>query len=109
LMVQASPVHNMRALETLKGMAAKRGGAGAGKAEGVKALRAMVDWWVGGGGPGRKLRYTNYYTRPCCGINISQILSRSIFTASTADGCSSCAMVFRRLAQEAVLFSVADS
>lgn len=55
-MVQASPVHNTRALETLKGMAAKRGGAGAGKAEGVKALRAVVDWWVGGGGPGRKLR-----------------------------------------------------
>jgi ribosome biogenesis protein MAK21 len=60
----------MRALETLKGMAAKRGGAGAGKAEGVKALRAMVDWWVGGGGPGRKLRYANHYTRACSGIDV---------------------------------------
>lgn len=55
-MVQASPLHNTRALESLRGIASKRGGAGAGKAEGVKAVRALVDWWVGGGAPGRKLK-----------------------------------------------------
>jgi ribosome biogenesis protein MAK21 len=34
-------------------MAMKKGG----KGEAVKAVRALVDWWVGGGAPERKLRY----------------------------------------------------
>ncbi|KAG9084675.1 hypothetical protein FRC06_003944 [Ceratobasidium sp. 370] len=34
-------------------MASKKGGRG----ESLKALRAIVDWWVGGGCPDRKLRY----------------------------------------------------
>lgn len=33
-------------------MASKKGGRG----ESLKALRAVVDWWVGGGCPDRKLR-----------------------------------------------------
>ncbi|KAG8781847.1 hypothetical protein FRC15_008017 [Serendipita sp. 397] len=53
LMVQASPVHNMRALEGLKALAMKKGG----KGEGLKGVRAIVDWWIGGGAPERKLRY----------------------------------------------------
>ncbi|PVF97457.1 CBF-domain-containing protein [Serendipita vermifera] len=53
LMAQASPVHNQRALENLRGIAMKKGG----KGEAVKAVRALVDWWVGGGAPERKLRY----------------------------------------------------
>lgn len=52
LMVQASPLHNMRALESLKGMAGKKG-----REESLKALRAIVDWWVGGGAPDKKLKY----------------------------------------------------
>ncbi|KAI8977858.1 CBF-domain-containing protein [Trametes punicea] len=56
LLVQASPVHNMAALETLRSMA-QRGRAKGGRDEGLKAIRCVVDWWVGGGGPGRKLRY----------------------------------------------------
>ncbi|KAF8493588.1 CBF/Mak21 family-domain-containing protein [Gautieria morchelliformis] len=52
LMVQGSPVHNVRALESLKSMASKKG-----REESLKALRAIVDWWIGGGTPDRKLRY----------------------------------------------------
>ncbi|KAG8750702.1 hypothetical protein FRC14_000295 [Serendipita sp. 396] len=54
LMVQASPVHNIRALEGLKALAMKKGG----KGEGLKGVRAIVDWWIGGGAPERKLRYS---------------------------------------------------
>ncbi|KAG9032597.1 hypothetical protein FRB95_001183 [Tulasnella sp. JGI-2019a] len=52
LIAQSSPVHNQRALETLKGMAGKKG-----REESLKALRAIVDLWVGGMAPERKLRY----------------------------------------------------
>ena len=54
LMAQASPIHNTRALESLRTMASKKG-----REESLKALRAIVDWWVGGGGPDRKLRSAN--------------------------------------------------
>ncbi|KAI0083481.1 CBF/Mak21 family-domain-containing protein [Irpex rosettiformis] len=56
LLVQASPVHNTKALDSLKGMAERGRGKG-GRDEGLKAMRCVVDWWVGGGAPGRKLRY----------------------------------------------------
>ncbi len=56
LLVQASPVHNTKALETLKSMAERGRGKG-GREEGLKAMRCVADWWVGGGAPGRKLRY----------------------------------------------------
>ncbi|KAF8308582.1 CBF-domain-containing protein [Clavulina sp. PMI_390] len=52
LMAQSSPIHNTRALEQLRTMAGKKG-----REESLKALRAIVDWWVGGGGPDRKLKY----------------------------------------------------
>lgn len=55
LLVQSSPVHNTRALDTLKGMAERGKGKG-GREESLKALRCVVDWWVGGGAPGRKLK-----------------------------------------------------
>ncbi|KAH9840749.1 CBF-domain-containing protein [Rhodofomes roseus] len=55
LMVQGSPVHNLKALEGLKNMMER--GKGKGRDEGLKAVRCVVDWWVGGGGPGRKLKY----------------------------------------------------
>ena len=51
LMVQASPLHNQKALESLKSMAGKKS-----RSESLKALRAIVDWWVGGGSPDRKLK-----------------------------------------------------
>jgi len=63
LMVQSSPVHNQRALESLRSMSMKKGGGngsgisvGGGKGDVLKSLRALVDWWVGGGVPNRKLR-----------------------------------------------------
>ncbi|KAF5331903.1 hypothetical protein D9611_008891 [Ephemerocybe angulata] len=56
LMVQASPVHNAKALETLRGMAERGKGKG-GREESLKALRCISDWWTGGGAPDRKLRY----------------------------------------------------
>lgn len=63
LLVQASPVHNTKALETLKGMAERGRGKG-GRDEGLKAMRCVVDWWVGGGAPGRKLKYDGPLLRP---------------------------------------------
>ncbi|KAG5646796.1 hypothetical protein DXG03_002173 [Asterophora parasitica] len=56
LLVQSSPVHNTKALETLKGMAERGKGKG-GRDESLKALRCIADWWVGGGAPDRKLKY----------------------------------------------------
>lgn len=69
LMVQGAPLHNVRALEALKSLAERgRGGGsisqegekGKGKVTGredrLKAARAIMDWWVGGGAPNRKLR-----------------------------------------------------
>ncbi|KAF8888403.1 CBF/Mak21 family-domain-containing protein [Gymnopilus junonius] len=56
LLVQSSPLHNTKALETLKGMAERGKGKG-GREESLKALRCIVDWWVGGGAPNRKLVY----------------------------------------------------
>lgn len=55
LLVQSSPLHNIRALENLKGMAERGKGQG-GREESLKALRCVVDWWVGGGAPDRKLK-----------------------------------------------------
>lgn len=55
LLVQSSPVQNTKALETLKGMAERGKGKG-GREESLKALRCVVDWWVGGGAPDRKLK-----------------------------------------------------
>ncbi|KAF8530196.1 CBF/Mak21 family-domain-containing protein [Hysterangium stoloniferum] len=52
LMVQGSPIHNIRALDSLKAMASKKG-----REESLKALRAIVDWLVGGGAPDRKLKF----------------------------------------------------
>ncbi|KAF5366355.1 hypothetical protein D9757_011459 [Collybiopsis confluens] len=56
LLVQSSPLHNIKALETLKGMSERGKGQG-GREETLKALRCIVDWWVGGGAPNRKLKY----------------------------------------------------
>ena len=69
LMAQGAPLHNVRALEALKDLTEKgRGGAGlsqdgekgkgktTGREDRLKAARAIMDWWVGGGAPSRKLR-----------------------------------------------------
>ena len=55
LLVQGSPVHNVKSLESLKNMAERGKGKG-GREESLKALRCIVDWWAGGGAPDRKLR-----------------------------------------------------
>ncbi|KAF8840266.1 CBF-domain-containing protein [Paxillus ammoniavirescens] len=56
LLVQSSPLHNTKALETLKNMAERGKGKG-GREESLKALRCIIDWWVGGGAPNCKLKY----------------------------------------------------
>ena len=69
LMVQGAPLHNVRALEALKGLAERGRGGGSisqdgekgkgkitGREDRLKAARAIMDWWVGGGAPNRKLR-----------------------------------------------------
>ena len=60
LLVQNSPLHNVKALETLKGMAEKGRGKG-GRGDCLKALRCVVDWWVGGGAPPSKLKSVHLY------------------------------------------------
>lgn len=60
LLVQSSPLHNTKALETLKGMAERGKGKG-GREECLKALRCIIDWWVGGGAPNRKLKCVSTY------------------------------------------------
>ena len=55
LLVQASPVHNTKSLDSLRTMAERGRGKG-GRDEGLKAMRCVVDWWIGGGAPGRKLK-----------------------------------------------------
>jgi ribosome biogenesis protein MAK21 len=55
LLVQSSPLHNTKALESLRNLAEKAKGKG-GRGESLKALRCVVDWWVGGGAPDRKLK-----------------------------------------------------
>lgn len=55
LLVQASPIHNIKSLESLRSMAERGRGKG-GRDEGLKAMRCVVDWWIGGGAPGRKLK-----------------------------------------------------
>ena len=55
LLVQGSPVHNVKSLESLKSMAERGKGKG-GREESLKALRCIVDWWIGGGAPDRKLK-----------------------------------------------------
>ncbi|KAH9952381.1 CBF/Mak21 family-domain-containing protein [Russula dissimulans] len=70
LMVQGAPLHNLRALDALKGLSERGRGSssasqevekGKGKAAGredrLKAARAIMDWWVGGGAPNRKLKH----------------------------------------------------
>jgi ribosome biogenesis protein MAK21 len=54
LLAQASPLHHTRALDALKAMAER--GRGGGRDQSLKALRCVVDWWVGGGAPARKLK-----------------------------------------------------
>ncbi|KIO01911.1 hypothetical protein M404DRAFT_1002652 [Pisolithus tinctorius Marx 270] len=56
LLVQSSPLHNTKALEALKNLAERGKGKG-GRGESLKALRCVVDWWVGSGAPDRKLKY----------------------------------------------------
>jgi ribosome biogenesis protein MAK21 len=56
LLLQGSPLHNMKALETLKSMGEKASVGSGGREVGLKALRCIVDWWVGGGAPERKLK-----------------------------------------------------
>ena len=73
LLAQGAPLHNIRALEALKSLAEKgRGGVNvsqdgeksrgkaAGREERLKAARALMDWWVGGGAPNRKLKCVSF-------------------------------------------------
>jgi ribosome biogenesis protein MAK21 len=101
LMAQGSPVHNARALESLKAMAAKKG-----REESLKALRAVVDWWVGGGTPDRKLKYVRGCFTVGCWIYtclFCKVLPRPAVNPPGCDGAASRVMAFRRLAEEIFL------
>jgi ribosome biogenesis protein MAK21 len=90
LMAQSSPLHNIRALEALKNLAEKgRGGVGAsqdteknkvkgaGREDRLKAARAIMDWWVGGGTPNRKLKcISSPPVSHTCPITMTQVLPR---------------------------------
>lgn len=68
LLVQSSPLHNTKSLDTLKSMAERGKGKG-GREESLKALRCIVDWWVGGGAPDRKLKYEDNVHESCISLN----------------------------------------
>jgi ribosome biogenesis protein MAK21 len=70
LLVQSSPLHNTKALETLKGMAERGKGKG-GREESLKALRCIIDWWVGGGAPNRKLKCVSSFNVLILWINFN--------------------------------------
>lgn len=59
LLVQGSPLHNIKALDTLRTMTERGKGKG-GREESLKALRCIVDWWIGGGVPNRKLKCVSF-------------------------------------------------
>ena len=94
LLVQASPLHNTAALDSLRSMA-QRGRAKGGRDEGLKAIRCVVDWWVGGGGPARKLRCVHAVLQAIVhswslstSKNPLQILSRSAASPPRCQGCA---------------------
>jgi ribosome biogenesis protein MAK21 len=96
LMAQSAPLHNIRALEALKNLAERgRGGVGVsqdterskGKAPGredrLKAARAIMDWWVGGGAPNRKLKcILSIPVIYLCPITMTQVLPRPTTASS---------------------------
>ncbi|CDZ98031.1 CAATT-binding transcription factor/60S ribosomal subunit biogenesis protein [Phaffia rhodozyma] len=62
LLVQGDPLRNVTALEGLRAMLGYKKEDGTigrmgGREERVSVLRAVADWWTGGGSPPRKLRY----------------------------------------------------
>ena len=74
LLVQSSPLHNTKALDALKSLAERGRGKG-GREESLKALRCVVDWWVGGGVPDRKLKCVCFADRYSC-LTPNQIFPR---------------------------------
>lgn len=60
LLVQGDPLRNISALEGLRAMMGWKEGGQVGRMGGreerVGVVRAVADWWNGGGAPNRKLR-----------------------------------------------------
>lgn len=53
LLLQSSPLHNVKALDALLGMSGKKN-----REEKSRAIRSLTDWWISNGGiGGKKLRY----------------------------------------------------
>ena len=52
LIMQRSPVHNTRALSSLKGIAAEKE-----RQESLKVSRVILDWWIGRDALNRQLKY----------------------------------------------------
>lgn len=110
LLVQGSPVHNTKALESLKGMAERGRGKG-GREEGLKAMRCIVDWWVGGGAPNRKLRQVPSF----CGRGhiltgpVQILAGPAIPLTPRCHRRAPYHVVFRRLAEEVLLLHPSDS
>lgn len=94
LLVQGSPLHNTKALESLKGLAERGRGKG-GRDESLKAVRAISDWWIGGGAPMRKLQcvYEEMWTRRWC-IDVSQLFSGSTSASPQCHRPTPCCLVF---------------
>jgi ribosome biogenesis protein MAK21 len=99
LMAQSAPLHNTRALEALKNLAEKgrgrvgvshdteRKGKATGREDRLKAARAIMDWWVGGGTPNRKLKYI--FSAPTSYIYVVIIIPWQVFLRPTtsSSGC----------------------
>ncbi|KAI0256819.1 CBF/Mak21 family-domain-containing protein [Lactifluus subvellereus] len=57
LMAQGAPLHNGRGGVGASQDTEKSKGKTAGREDRLKAARAIMDWWIGGGTPNRKLKY----------------------------------------------------
>jgi ribosome biogenesis protein MAK21 len=93
LMAQSAPLHNTRALEALKNLAEKgrgrvgvshdseRKGKATGREDRLKAARAIMDWWVGGGTPNRKLKCVLSAPTSCIDVITITLLAGTFATS----------------------------
>jgi hypothetical protein len=124
LIVQGAPLHNVRALEALRsltergrgvGSVSQEGEKGKGKATGredrLKAARAIMDWWVGGGAPNRKLRCVSsiFAERLMRYAITTQVLPRPAALTPKCNRSTPHRLVLRSLVEEVLLLLPSDS
>lgn len=92
LQVQGDPLRNISALESLRAMTGwKEGGAVGrmgGREERISVVRAVADWWNGGGAPNRKLRWVMRREFQRRGARLTNRISPSGIFATSRTSCT---------------------